>query len=775
MDLLDETGLFENIPDPKQLLNGFNNICEKRFLLLKRGKIFKHRVFRYVRFKSNTLHYFLSEHSPSKKGSIKLHKCIAIPIKSPLFQHPYCIKIMAYSSSSFQIFCENSEEQEIMLQYIKLASNNTLQSILDKMCFSALDQEFQIINELKTPKNSKKNENFLTPKNALSRFLFSPVSECNFDAPEEDIIVRLPLSAHNELGQVKEEDLEATLVEIKELQTDPLRFFEGPSTAENLLLEMGTIEEVRELGVKYLWNYQLTYAKKAFESIRGKDLRSNLHCAELCLFRVLITGRKSDIKNSMDEIENFQKVYQVLQDPNSEILNAESTLYKSIILIITGQKFKAFINLRNCWKAYKKFEGSSLDRDMRSRVELGLGLFLLLISLAPTSVSTILRLAGFSSNREEGLFHLQKGYELEGSHSVYSGIILSLYYTDLDPDIEKALKIIENLVKQYPGCVLLHWVKSIISWKQNQIEAAIGYLNLALRCCEPDLSQQAAFIKYELGWFYFLRFDWVLAKSQFESILLDTLSLSSDLDELVKNLLLHGKLSPSQTLLFQSMANNKKGKKKKTQNWLESEKTPDRVYLPHKSCLISQLVSCISALTCYDETWLKMIQISSNGSNSHSNLDLDFGGLSQSYINRKSTVLMPYEVIYFMKQHTKLLPHMLVKIFTTASNVVSRIAENIKENIAEFCSARMLQIMALALNGDTVQAAELGKTVLDWIDLLPVWANYLAPHTLYWCSRIFIIENNKKLAAILLKKAKKYKKYIFDISPKIERVNAELM
>ena len=779
MDILDESTIFESLPEPKRLLEGFRKLTEKRHLLLKYGKILKRRTFRYAKFKSDSLCYYTSEFSKQKNGIINLHKCIALPMPSPLPSYTSSIKVITHSSANFYLFCADSEELEIMMEYIKLASNKMLQQVLDKMCFSAIDQEFQIINELKTPKASK-TENYLTPKNALSRFLFSPVSESNLDPPEENIMIKLPMSisheCHHPIPEADEENLEETLIEIKELYTSTIQLNGNFPVFNHAVLENGSIDEIRELGVRYLWNYQLTNAGKIFESIKGRDLRSHLHCTELCLFRVLITGRKGDIKNTMDELESFQKAQHTLNDPNSEILGAEANLFKAILLVITGQKFKAFINLRNCWKSYKKFEhNANLNGDMKSRVELGLGIFLLIISLAPVSVTTILRLAGFSSNRGEGLQHLFKCYEQSASHSPYAGIILSLYYVDLDPNIEKASEIIESLVPKYPGCVLLHWVNSIISWKNNQLEAAIGYLNKALRCCEPELCSQAAFIKYELGWFYFLRFDWVLAKTQFESILLDTLSLSSELDDLVKHLLQYGSLSSSQTALVHSMSNKKSQKKKKNVNWLESDKTLDRVYLPHKSCLITQLVSCISALSSYDETWLKIIQISSSLSTSHTSLDEDFAGLSRSYINRKSTVLMPYEVIYFMKQHTKLLPHMLVKVFSTATEVIDKIGVAVKENCAEYCSARMLQIMALALNGDTAHAAEICKGVVEVIDMIPAWANYIAPHILYWCARVFIVEDDKVGARGLLKKAKKYKKYIFDISLKIDRVISDLI
>jgi hypothetical protein len=105
------------------------------------------------------------------------------------------------------------------------------------------------------------------------------------------------------------------------------------------------------------------------------------------------------------------------------------------------------------------------------------------------------------------------------------------------------------------------------------------------------LQPHAAFLNYELGWFYFLRLQWKEAAGQFESILVDCLSLSTELDQFVKNVLA---LAPdeeqtiSQLQVFEDLFNRRFSQtKKKKQNWTKEAK--DRVFLPHKVCLIAQL------------------------------------------------------------------------------------------------------------------------------------------------------------------------------------------
>lgn len=778
MEFIQESELLNSLPENEILLQGFRYLAESKFLLLKRGKILKRRIFRYISFSNSSICYYTSPTSTTPKGSIPLYQSIAIPIQSPIPDYFYCVKVISQIPSEFFVFCNSSQDQDLIILYIKLTSNNLLQQILDKACFNAIDQEFLVLTTLKTPKNLNPHL-LVTPKNVVSRFLFSPHSDDNFDAAEENIPQKLPRFTSEEFSQYGQNFMQEdeTIIDLLEennkagMESYKLRTLTESQLPEFEVLENAEIREIRELGVRYLWNYQLEYARMTFESIKRSDLRSCLYLAETSLFKLLITGRKSDMKQCMDLLSFFEHSFITIKDPYSETLQAELMLYKSIVLIISGQKFKAFISLRNCWKIYKNYENVHIeDPDIKARVELGLGIFLLLISLAPISISTILRFAGFSSDREKGMQHLQNSLNLNQSRSNYAGLILSLYFIDLNPQIEKATEIISSLSIKYPGCVLVHWVHSIISWKTNKIDSAIEFLNKALYFCRPGLSEQAAFIKYELGWLHFLRFEWSSARKQFEEILLETLSLSSDLDKIVKQLILNERIDNESEVYLEGL--RKKPTKKDKKNWLDSEKTPERVYLPHKACLIAQLTACLPKESQNIGNWLRIIQVTAGFNSSKSTVDDDFAKLSICFQNRNSIELFPFEVIYFMKQHTKLLSYMLIRIHAIASEVIKKTDP---KNSAEICSARMLQIMAMALNGDSNIAISLCEDLVNQIETLPSWASYLAPHSLYWCSRVLIAEGKKSEAEKLLKRGKRFKNYIFDIKCKIERVLDEMI
>lgn len=108
---------------------------------------------------------------------------------------------------------------------------------------------------------------------------------------------------------------------------------------------------------------------------------------------------------------------------------------------------------RECWKTYKKYEHilttkiknpddeiqkeskyQYFDGDFKSRLYLGLGLFYLGISALPKSLTTIIRIVGFTSgNRDRGRQYLEKCMTEKESRSAYAALIVSLFYIDQEP------------------------------------------------------------------------------------------------------------------------------------------------------------------------------------------------------------------------------------------------------------------------------------------------------------------------------------------------------
>jgi len=83
-------------------------------------------------------------------------------------------------------------------------------------------------------------------------------------------------------------------------------------------------------------------------------------------------------------------------------------------------------------------------------------------------------------------------------------------------------------------------------------------------------------------------------------------------------------------------------------------------------------------------------------------------------------------------------------------------------------------MIAYCFLGDSDIAAMFGERLLPVIQILAPQYAYLKVHGWYWVARAFVSEGNKPEAVKLLNKAKRMKKYEFDIEKKIERVLVDI-
>jgi len=763
MEHIAETDISPGMKESKYLLEQLKTLIQKKHLLVKRGKILNRQVFRYFCLHKQNLVYYRSLRSEFSSVPVNLTKAIAVP--SSFKRYRYAIKVNTHNfQKKFYILPESYQEQVLFMMYLKFASNGQVSQVL-KEDSNYSTSELRLFEDISSPVKEK------SP---------SPLeSEEEIETPEENQAQVVPITnmrpaSLNVTKSLVAEEKESYCQTTRE-KTPDFAFFERKQSGFKLP-PVQTPESIRQTGLNYLLNFKLENAKRCFSVMKHCDLRCSLHFAEVSMFRVLVTGRKSDVVSCTEAISEVERTLCNLSEKHSEVIMAETNLFKSILLLLSGQKLKAFITLRQAWKLYKKFE-NRLERvedlDIRGRVLFGLGLFMLFLSLVPSSMSTLLKLIGFSGSREKGVEFLEACKDTKTSRSVFAAVTLGLYHIDMEPNIEKSSYLLSQAAEEYPGCVLVHWVYSVVAWKNNHVDSAVQKLHQALDCCGETLAPLAAFIKYELGWFYFLRMEWKKAQIQFSEILGDSLSLSSELDEYVKEALAHGKIAEHREASFETLFMRRLSSKKKTKpGWTEcSQPKNDRVFIPHKACLIAQLAGCFAAQNLDNlEFWLKVCKIAAfTPSASKTKLDEDFGSLAQVFLNREHRELLPFEVIYFLKQHTKLVSWMLDWILDKAEEVLEKVSNN-NDFLVEFCSAKMLQIMALSLDGSTDEASEIADEMPSYLYRLPSWGVYLAPHTLYWSARAYVAELRYEDAVRVLKQAKKYKKYIFNIRGKISRV-----
>jgi hypothetical protein len=112
------------------------------------------------------------------------------------------------------------------------------------------------------------------------------------------------------------------------------------------------------------------------------------------------------------------------------------------------------------------------------------------------------------------------------------------------------------------------------------------------------------------------------------------MSVSTELDGYIKEALQDTVMDCDRQRGFDDLYERKFTTKKKKANW--SKDSNDRVFLPHKVCLIAQLAGCHAALRSdKDVFWLKVTKIASSyPSATRTKLDEQFGRLATIFLNR---------------------------------------------------------------------------------------------------------------------------------------------
>ena len=232
-----------------------------------------------------------------------------------------------------------------------------------------------------------------------------------------------------------------------------------------------------------------------------------------------MTGRKKQIDKSILKVMHFEKELARIQGVKSppleqsakndkdyleggyltaclsvdalELIQTELNMFKGILKFLRGNRFKAFLTLRDCWKSYRKFERliekepQEFDDDLKARVYFGLGIFQVLVSALPRSITTLMTLVGFSGNREKGKENLNHCLQMRKARSPFAAMILCLYHIDLDPDLDRVCAILKEYLDNFPHCALFHWIASIVSWRFAQLDDAVFFINRALNKMDP--------------------------------------------------------------------------------------------------------------------------------------------------------------------------------------------------------------------------------------------------------------------------------------------------
>ena len=576
-------------------------------------------------------------------------------------------------------------------------------------------------------------------------------------------------------------------------------------------------ESLLNLAQQFLWEFQLENAYKIYQ-IHSNHHEFSQGFLEITLMKILISGKKSLIFSLLDTIQ--LKILSYTSNQMVEIILILSELYliKGLLYLLLQSKFQAFLALKDSYNCLKKTEnymkkGVSLTAIGFSRFLLISGTYEIGLSLLPSQYRKILELLGISIDRATGLQSLKKCILQGKGRAHYARLLLGLYYIEnndgVDSSFDDAFTLIKeslNLMKKSP---LINWLASLFSWRFLQGSESIRLILRSLSNIGGELVKEAYYLKFELGWFEMSRCQWLSALGFFEELAIVCLDFFHFDEKLLMQVLPNAFIihKTFKTLLnrAKSMENgvlerypdpdgfqlNKPIDKKLTQN---------TIVLPHRNTLCLIIAICYINLNedklC--ELWLYMIQYIDkkfSGDSLRTVIDDDVSRLSRKYLKRPYKFFLKYEVLYFLKEISKLKDTNLLqmkdaieayfhKTFNIALQNHQSILCTIKLNpldriwlVVEYSSGLFLLIIILCVIRRLNDVLVIGKKMKEIKEFLPREYDYLLHHGFHWVGRALLVgdEMNKEIIALdYLKLSKKYDDCEFNFKAKNKRLLKEI-
>ncbi|KAL4502435.1 hypothetical protein ABPG72_012022 [Tetrahymena utriculariae] len=575
-----------------------------------------------------------------------------------------------------------------------------------------------------------------------------------------------------------------------------------------------SVEKCYSDGYYYLWSFQFVNSHEIFKIYREENINFEYALLEHNLLKIIVTGSKDLIATTEQKFAEFyeyltacQKDIQKKGDKSTirclsgisqmtvDLIKSETYLVRGLLQAFLNNKFQSFIQFKNAYQTFQKVKqkiesavpkNSSIheylkkecDIYTKSRFYFISGLFNIGLSMIPSYFLKILSLIGIQPNKQYGYECLEKCIELQSIRSSYASLLLCIEYIELNPNVEKSILLIKKMIKALPQCPLFYWMASLLSWRYAKPDDALNLINKSLWNCGEELGQVSFYLKFEKGWYNVSQFDWKQALDLFQEIVLMAIDIDSfDMDLL--NSLAHQKKLPEAPQLMMQFIEEAKNK----------FKHKHKIILPHKCCLIALVACCYEnqGLTDNMNLWFLMTQYLIKKNQDHkTGVDEDISKLCTKYINRQNKQLIKYEILYFVKEITKLREDMLNKMveeiqFYYESEYGSiqdiffkNILKNNSQKAIDFCSTIFLRIVSGCLQQDFNMVYQSGKVLDKIAEFIPTDHHYILHHSYHWLARCQLQQNLFSNSKENLKKCLKYKKCEFTLENKSQKLLSEI-
>lgn len=213
---------------------------------------------------------------------------------------------------------------------------------------------------------------------------------------------------------------------------------------------------------------------------------------------------------------------------HAELCHAECGLMKAFLTFLSDENLVSFIKggwkIHSCYSSYKDclqllftrtWDDDELKAHFESGVRLGYGAFNLIFSSLPPRVLSLLKMVGFSGDRDLGIHELQLGLEKGGMRSILCRITLISWNAitcyiigNGEGDLSAAARLLRPVAEEHPTGATILFLQGRLEELQGNVDEAIKYFMRS--ACVQDQWPQFHHLNYwEMTWCYVYTQQWM--------------------------------------------------------------------------------------------------------------------------------------------------------------------------------------------------------------------------------------------------------------------------
>jgi tetratricopeptide (TPR) repeat protein len=273
---------------------------------------------------------------------------------------------------------------------------------------------------------------------------------------------------------------------------------------QNQLLPQSDISFLIKQGLDYSYNFHLEKAEDIFDKIISKNPNDpkGYHYKSSLYLWIYLSNKDNDDYNNFLKYSDLalEKALKVLDQKDDD----ENTLY--ILGSNYGFRAMAFMKANSYIKAVwavknsNKYLQETLEKyPKKYDAYLGLGIFNYALSLVPGMYKWVLKMAGLSGNRDEGINYLKFAYRNGTYSKTEAAYYLSQIYSETLIDYNMAIGYLKQLLIEYPDNILFQYSYAVVLIKNRKPLEAEKILKQIIKTDNPHFQQITSFSNFLIG------------------------------------------------------------------------------------------------------------------------------------------------------------------------------------------------------------------------------------------------------------------------------------